>query len=307
MSDYPIVFDNVYRRFDDHVVLNGLSFRVEPGTVYALLGRNGSGKTTAIRTLLGFLTPHHGAAHICARDSTRLRPQDRARIGYVTEGHRLYGIMTIQSILEFENGTRPDFELPKALDAVRRFGLRPKQRIRSLSRGQRAQVALICAMAASPEVLIFDDPALGLDVVMRREFLDVMIEMLSDRGCTVLLSSHILTEVERIADRVGILHDGALIVDATLDDLKRRLQRRTWKSDLGEAPPRVPGVLSVSTRSGGHELTLLDCNDALIERLEAQGELGEPAVPTLEELFVDLVGNASAGVRAPAAPEPVQA
>lgn len=295
MSDPAISFQEVYRRFDRHEVLRGLSFEVAPGSIYALLGRNGCGKTTAIRILLGFLEPHHGVARVLGRDSRMLEPSDRARIGYVTEGHRLYGSMTVKGILQFEAGTRRDFQMTRALDAVQRFGLRPGQRILRLSRGQRAQVALICAVSGDPTVLVFDDPALGLDVVMRREFLDVMIDLLSDRGCSVLLSSHLLTDVERIADRVGILHQGRLIVDASLDDLKRRVEQYFWQpldADGPLTPPHVPGLLRARRRADGYDLTLLDCTPASRTMLEAVGrQLSPPVTPSLEELFVTLVSD----------------
>jgi len=304
VSDPAISFRDVYRRFGDHDVLRGLTFDVQPGSVYALLGRNGSGKTTAIRTLLGFLEPHHGSARVLGRDSRCLGPADRARVGYVTEGHRLYGVMTVEGILQFEAGTRPDFSLGRALDAVKRFGLRPGQRIRRLSRGQRAQVALICAVAADPEVLVFDDPAMGLDVVMRREFLDVMIDLLSDRGCSVLLSSHILTDVERIADRIGILHGGRLIVDASMDDLKRRVVQCFWRPAKAGEPPKVPGLLRARRRADGHDLTLLDCLPSTREKLTSDGaRLSEPETPTLEELFLTLVSKVPVGPGAALAAE----
>lgn len=299
MSGPAISFQEVYRRFGEHEVLRGLTFDVTPGSIYALLGRNGSGKTTAIRTLLGFLEPHHGVARVLGRDSRTLGPSDRARIGYVTEGHRLYGSMTVKGILQFEAGTRADFQMARALDSVQRFGLRPGQRILRLSRGQRAQVALICAVSADPTVLVFDDPALGLDVVMRREFLDVMIDLLSDRGCSVLLSSHLLTDVERIADRVGILHAGRLIVDASMDDLKQRVEQYFWQplaSDGPVDPPQVPGLLRARRRADGYDLTLLDCTPATRKMLAAVGgRLSDPVTPSLEELFLTLVSDVPAG------------
>ncbi len=294
MSDPAISFEDVYRRFGEQQVLRGLSFDVEPGSVYALLGRNGSGKTTAIRTLLGFLEPHRGTARVLGRDSATLQAADRARIGYVTEGHRLYGVMKVKEILAFEAATRPDFSLQRARDAVKRFGLDPKKRIMRLSRGQRAQVALICAVAASPEVLVFDDPAMGLDVVMRREFLDVMIDLLSGQGCSVLLASHILTDVERIADRIGILHHGRLIVDATMEDLKERVEQRVWQTDAAAAPV-LPGLLAARKRRDGYELTLVDCDASTCAELEASGRLSDPVTPGLEELFLSLVSDSAAG------------
>lgn len=296
-SAAPIVeFDRVQRWFGEQHVLKGLTFRVEPGQVYALLGRNAAGKTTALRILLGFLAPLAGTARVFGVDCSRLGPAERARIGYVGEDHRLYPTMTVRSAVAFEAATRPAFRRAFAEAALQRCGLSPKQWIPRLSRGQRAQLSLVLAIAGGPELLICDDPALGLDVVMRRDFLDVMIDLLADTGCTVLFSSHFLSDVERVADRVGILHDGVLLVDATLDDLKRRVRRAAWVPQAGAEPPAGQHVLRAAPRRNGFELTLLDAPPVLLDRLARTGELSEPVAPSLEDLFLDLTGPDRPGI-----------
>jgi len=325
-----IVFDNVHRHFGALDVLRGLTFDVAPGEVFALLGRNGSGKTTALRILLGFLAPMHGRATILGIDSQAIAPVERDRIGYVAEGHRLYASMRIKDAIAFESDTRPRFRRSYAEHAVRRCGLSPAKRIGLLSRGQRAQLSLIFAVAGEPEVLIFDDPAMGLDVVMRREFLDAMIELLSDQGCSVLFSSHILTDVERIADRVGILDEGRLVVDATMVDLRKRVEKRFWEPPEaagretpeaagretpeaagretpeaagretpeagGRETPHVDGLLRARPRRRGFDLTLLDFDAEREAVLRSGGaSLSEPAVPTLEDLFLDITTRNEGG------------
>jgi ABC-2 type transport system ATP-binding protein len=179
---------------------------------------------------------------------------------------------------------------------MKRCGLQAKQWIPRLSRGQRAQLSLILAIAGNPELLICDDPALGLDVVMRRDFLDVMIDLLSGTGCTVLFSSHFLSDVERVADRVGILHEGALCVDATLDDVKRRVRRCSWVPNDGAEPPAGEHVLRVAQRRHGFDVTTLDAPDELFARLAKTGELSPPELPPLEDLFLDLTGPERPGL-----------
>ena len=283
-------FDEVWRGFGRDEVLRGLSFEVRPGEVYALLGRNGTGKTTAIKVLLGFLRPDAGNSEVLACDSMLLTPALRDRIGYVSEGHVLYRWMKVAEVLRFEQGTRERFDLARAEHTVQRLGLRPGQRVGKLSRGQRAQLALAVAMACRPDVLVLDDPAMGLDAVMRREFLEAMIDVVGDEGRGVLFSSHILSDVERIADRVGVLSDGRLLVDATLEDLKRRLQLRHARTR--GAPPEIDGLLRARRVRDGHDLLLLDLDaerEAALER--AVESLSAPLTPSLEELFLDLVGG----------------
>jgi ABC-2 type transport system ATP-binding protein len=303
MSD-PIVIEGVERSFAGVPVLRGLSLRVAEGEIYALLGRNGTGKTTALSILLGFLEPMAGTSSVLGERSCDLRPETRLRIGLVTEGQRLIGWMTVAGALELERDTRANFRTSYAKDALARLGIAPSKRIATLSRGQRAQLALVFAMAGDPSVLVLDDPAMGLDAVMRREFLESMIDVLGREGGTVLFSSHILPDVERIADRVGILHGGRLIVDARLDDLKRRVQRRFARSiaSAEELARRVPALVRSSARRDGFEILLVDLDAG--QELELNGlclGLSEPVTPTLEELFVELttertaLGNALVG------------
>jgi ABC-2 type transport system ATP-binding protein len=288
----PLIrFDDVWRGFGREQVLRGLSFEVHPGEIYALLGRNGTGKTTAIRVLLGFIEPDVGASEVLGCPSRQLTPDLRDRIGYVSEGHVLYRWMTVSDVLRFEKGTRNRFDSALAEHTVKRLGLAPKQRVGRLSRGQRAQLALAVTMATRPDVLVLDDPAMGLDAVMRREFLEAMIDVLGDEHRGVLFSSHILSDVERIADRVGILSEGRLIVDATLEDLKRRVQKRRARF-AGSKVPELPGLLRARRVRDGLDLLLLDIDSERETALARTfDDLSQPSTPNLEELFLDLMGD----------------
>jgi len=288
----PLIrFDDVWRGFGRAQVLRGLSFEVHPGEIYALLGRNGTGKTTAIRVLLGFIEPDAGASEVLGCASRALTPDLRDRIGYVSEGHVLYRWMTVKDVLRFEQGTRKRFDGKLAEHTVQRLGLAMGQRVGKLSRGQRAQLALAVTMATAPDVLVLDDPAMGLDAVMRREFLEAMIDVLGDERRGVLFSSHILSDVERIADRVGILSEGRLVVDATLEDLKRRVTKRRARF-AGSTIPELPGLLRARRVRDGLDLLLLDIDEQRETALARTfDDLSQPIIPTLEELFLDLMGN----------------
>jgi ABC-2 type transport system ATP-binding protein len=237
-------------------VVNNLELCIPQGTVYGLLGRNGAGKSTAIKMLLGMVHPDLGQSELLGENSAELRPETRARIAYLAEGHPLYRWMSVGQAVRFARAFYPrwnDSLLEQILD---HFELSPKQKIRRLSNGQRAQVSLALAVASDPELLILDDPTLGLDTVVRRDFLESLIQIIQRRGRTILFSSHILGDVERVADRIGVLIDGVLQVDCPTEHFKESL-RRVVLEFPGEPPvfPACPGL--VSSRQVGRKLELV--------------------------------------------------
>ena len=286
-----IVTDRLTKYYDGHCALDSLNLRVAQGTVFGLLGRNGAGKTTAIRMLLGMAHPSYGRAELFGEDSSRLRPETRARIAYLAEGHPLYRWMTIGQAVGF---TRAFYErwnqslLDQILD---HFELSPKRRIRRLSRGQQAQVALALAVATDPELLILDDPTLGLDTVVRRDFLESLIQIIQRRGRTILFSSHILGDVERVADRIGILIDGVLRVDCPTDHFKESLRKVILEFD-GDPPELPPCPRLVNSRRIGHklELVVVDFNGEhrlLFDSFEPRPREIEVIDFNLEDAFIE--------------------
>jgi ABC-2 type transport system ATP-binding protein len=251
-----IVTENLTKCYDAQCAVNGLNLRVAQGTVYGLLGRNGAGKTTAIKMLLGMAHPSYGRAEVLGEDSARLRPETRARIAYLAEGHPLYRWMTIGQAIGFTKAFYARWNQPLLEQILDHFGLSQKRRIRKLSRGQQAQVALALAVATDPEVLILDDPTLGLDTVVRRDFLESLIQIIQRRDRTILFSSHILGDVERVADRIGILVDGVLRVDSPTDHFKDSVRKVLLEFD-GEPPALPPVPRLVNCRQVGRRLELV--------------------------------------------------
>lgn len=284
-----IVTDRLTKYYDGHCALDSLNLRVAQGTVYGLLGRNGAGKTTAIRMLLGMAHPSYGRAELFGEDSAHLRPETRGRIAYLAEGHPLYRWMTIGQAVGFTRAFYERWNQPLLDQILDHFELSPKRRIRRLSRGQQAQVALALAVAADPELLILDDPTLGLDTVVRRDFLESLIQIIQRRGRTILFSSHILGDVERVADRIGILIDGVLRVDCPTDHFKESLRKVILEFD-GDPPelPDCPGL--VNSRRVGHKWELV-----LVGFGEDHQKLFEPLHPVglevidfnLEDAFIE--------------------
>lgn len=224
-------------------------------TLYSL-DRIGSGKSTTIKMLLGMVHPDYGSSQLFGEESSQLRPTTRARIAYLAEGHPLYRWMTVGQAVDFTRPFCPTWDEPLLEQVLDHFQITRRARIRRLSNGQRAQVSLALAVAADPELLILDDPTLGLDTVVRRDFLESLIQIIQRRGRTIFFSSHILSDVERVADRIGILVDGALRVDCPTDYFKESIRKMVLEF-AGAAPqvPAMPGL--VATRHWGTRLELV--------------------------------------------------
>ncbi len=289
MSDAVVRFDRLTRWFGERAALSDFTLDVPRGSVYALLGRNGAGKTTALRCLLGLMRPTRGRAEVLGMDAATLPPAARARIGFVAEGQTLVPWMKVRMLGEFQGATMPGFDAAVFSAHLDRLGIDASQRVKNLSRGQRAQVALALALAPSPELVILDDPAMGLDPVVRREFLEVMIDLVHAEGRTVLFTSHVLADVERVADHVAILHQGVLRVSGAVDDVKSRIVRVHAHFD-GDAPaaPELAGVLKSSARGRALSLTVCDGPEAVSEWARTHGAVKlDVERLTLEDLFID--------------------
>jgi ABC-2 type transport system ATP-binding protein len=272
MTD-AIVVERLTKHYGRRRVVDSVNLRVPAGCVYGFLGRNGAGKSTLIKMLLGMVQPDAGRASLLGEDIRELPPATRARIAYLAEGHPLYRWMTVAEAIRF---TRPFYAVwhDRFLSSVlEHFRIGPKMKIRRLSNGQRAQVSLALALAPDPELLILDDPTLGLDTVVRRDFLESMIQLIQRHGRTVLFSSHILGDVERVADRIGVMVDGVLRVDCPADRFREVLRRVVL--EFHGAVPRFPACAGlVSQRQIGNKLELVvvgfsDEHRALAESLGA--------------------------------------
>lgn len=253
-------------------VVNALDLRVPTGSVYGLLGRNGSGKSTTLKMLLGFVRPDRGSASLLGDDAAALSPATRSKIAYIAEGHPFLRWMTIDEAVRFTRSFYPHWNGELLDQILDHFALPRRAKIRRLSNGQRAQVSLALAVAPDPELLILDDPTLGLDTVVRRDFLESLIQIIQREGRTILISSHILADVERVADRIGILVDGVLRADCPTDYFKLSIRRVVL--EFAAEPPAFPACDGlVSTWRVGNRLEVVlvgygTRHEQLIESLE---------------------------------------
>ena len=214
-----ISVNNVSKRFGSRTVLNNVSLKVPAGVVFALLGENGAGKSTLIRSMLGYTKLNSGNISVCGLDPSRKPLEIRRQVGYVSDAPGLYEWMTVAQAGWYASGFYLEGFLKTYAELLNEFQLPPDAKIRDLSKGMRAKVALSLAMAFDPDLLILDEPTSGLDPLVRRSFLESMIDRAA-AGQTVFLSSHQIHEVERVADWVAILHQGQLQIVAPLEELK---------------------------------------------------------------------------------------
>ena len=225
MNDDVIKIENLTKFFEGRRVLDGVNLNVPKGCIYGLLGRNGAGKTTIIRILLGLESPTRGKTYLYDSDSVNLSAKLKGKIGYVAEAHNLIQNYRVGRLVLLCKSLSSKWNQQFFDHLLQTFRLPMDRKVSQLSTGMRAQLNLALAMARDPELLILDDPTLGLDTVARRQFLELAIDLLQKDGRTILFSSHILSDVERIADRIGILVAGKLVVDCTLEELKNRVKK----------------------------------------------------------------------------------
>jgi len=289
MGDGAVNIEGLVKYYDGRRILDGINLEVPKGCIYGLLGRNGIGKTTLIRILMGLEQATRGETYLLGCESKRLTAAMRGVIGYVAEGHNLiqnYKVGKLVSLYKnLSKKWNPEFF--NRLTAM--FRLPMDRKVKQLSTGMRAQLNLSLAMAIDPELLILDDPTLGLDTVARRQFLELAVDILQDDGRTILFSSHILSDVERIADRIGILAGGKLVVDCTLEELKERVKK--FRLIFAE---RAPGDLHLTEiirqQVQGRELVITVANwneqkQAIIEVFKPESCSEIPM--SLEDIFLE--------------------
>jgi ABC-2 type transport system ATP-binding protein len=287
---HAIVTERLTKYYGPRCAVNGLDLRVPVGTVYGFLGRNGAGKSTTIKMLLGMVQPSYGRVELLGHELGALPPAARGRIAYLAEGHPLYGWMTVAEAMRFARSFHADRWNARLLDQVlEHFEIPQRAKLRRLSNGQRANVALALAIAPDPDLLILDDPTLGLDTVTRRDFLLSMIHLVGRQGRTILFSSHILADVERVADRIGILVDGVLQVDCPTEHFKESVSKLVL--EFPGRPPAFPGCPGlVQAWEVGRRLELVIVNFGPEQRqvVESLTPLAWDVVGlNLEDAFVD--------------------
>ena len=256
------------RYFGDVPVVNRISFEVAKGSVFAFLGRNGAGKSTTIKMLLGLLKPDFGSAKILNHDSDKLPNKLREAIGYLPESHPYFDWMTVAEYLSFQKSfyTKWDDTLMSML--LGEFSINRKKKLGTLSQGQRSIFSLATVLSQTPQILLLDEPTLGLDPVAQHFYMELLLKQVREKNMTILISSHQLTDMERIADQIAIIENGQLKVNCSVDTFQQKMS--LWSLQFESAPPRIgnlPGLVDAQIMSREVRLTMANINS------RAKGEM----------------------------------
>jgi ABC-2 type transport system ATP-binding protein len=284
---------NLWKRYGEVEALRGLDLRIPAGCICGFLGRNGAGKTTAIKVLLGMTRPTSGTARVFghAADEADASLAIRCRTGFVSDDKELYGYMTVSEIIRFTAAFYPGWRRDLERGYLQRFALPAGRKVKTLSRGTRSKLALLLALCRSADLLVLDEPTSGLDPAMSDEVLQTLVGAAAE-GATVFFSSHHIAEVEQVADRVAVIDKGRLVIGGAVDDLKERFCRVQFLVDRDAPEPafRTPGVVRV--RRDGRVLSVLSNagTGPIADEGRALGLSCVDVVPvTLKEIFLETV------------------
>jgi ABC-2 type transport system ATP-binding protein len=289
MTEHALELNTLSKRFDIAEVLKGISANVEPGEVIGLLGLNGAGKTTLLETALGFSLPNGGSARVFGQDSTAMDGATKARIGFVPQRDELLDGMKggtyLDLIAEFYSTWNHDLVARLAKE----WSVPLDTKIGKLSVGQRQKLSIISALGHEPDLIILDEPVASLDPVARRSFLKELVDIASTQTRSIIFSTHIVTDLERVASRVWLMQDGMMAIDAPMDELKEGIARVRLPAGV-ELPAGFDSSSLLHSRQDGGATVLLfrDWDPSLLQKLESA--CGNVYVETLalEDLFLEL-------------------
>ncbi|MBI5091511.1 MAG: ABC transporter ATP-binding protein [Candidatus Hydrogenedentes bacterium] len=293
-SEYVLEVAGLTRRYGAKAALDDIWLKVPRGAVFGLVGENGAGKTTLIKHLMGLLKPQFGSVRVFGRDPVIDPEGALSRIGYLSEDRSMPLWMSVTELMGYTRAFYPKWDQTFADELRETFALDPKAKVRHLSRGERAKLGLLLALAHRPELLILDEPSSGLDLAVRRHILTAIIQTVAEEGRTVLFSSHLLDEVDRVADYVTMINQGQIVLSSTMDEAKEAHHRITLRfAESQRRMPSLPGALFCE--GSGQEWSVV-CNGRLEELKKAAESAGAEIlaeqIPSLEDIFLAHASNA---------------
>ena len=294
-NDVPMIEAcGLSKSFGTAHVLQGVDLTIPRGSVTGLLGKNGSGKSTLLKCLLGLLKPSSGTAQILGEDGWNLSAEAKAQLGYVAQEVSLYSWMRVRQIIEYTAAFYPTWNQELAIDLARRWELPTEDRVGPMSQGQQQKLALVLALGHEPDLLILDEPVASLDPSARREFLSTLLEITRDENRTVLFSTHITTDLERVADHVAVLKEGKIVYHDQLDELKESVKRLRVTSESYLPSSFVVANSLRAEVSGKHALVAVaEVGPTLVAEIESRWQASVSVEDlSLEEIFLEMHGDA---------------
>jgi ABC-2 type transport system ATP-binding protein len=290
MSEHVLEARELAKGFGEKRVLDGVDWGVPRGSVVGLLGRNGAGKTTLLKLLLGLLKADGGEMRTLGDDPWRLSAESKARIGYVPQEYRPYPWMTAREVLDYTGAFYPRWNSSLVQTLLERWDLDPLEEAGTLSPGQRQKLGLLAALGHEPELLVLDEPAAPLDPVARRTLRELVLDVVNDGEHTVVISTHVVSDLERVADRVSILRGRAMVYDDDLDALKDRVKRLRVVSSSPLPPDLgVPGILRSEIRGEEAVVSVLTTRGDPVQALERRfGATVQVQDLNIEDIFVEM-------------------
>lgn len=285
-----IVVQDVSKSFEKKIVLDHINLIVPRGCVFGLMGKNGAGKTTLIKSLLGLVKPTAGRIDLLGENPWTLSDRAKEQIGYTPQSDQLYSWLTVGQLLNYTASFYRSWNNKLVDKLLNDWDVDPHDRVGLLSEGQMQKVSIILALGHEPQLLIFDEPVASLDPMARRQFLKTILEIVSDRDCTIFFSSHITPDLERVTDQVAILNKGKVDFTGGLDVLKDTVKRlRIQATNVLPADLNIAGSLSCEINQQTAIVTVRAFSDALISdltnRFQAQITVEDL---NLEEIFLEL-------------------
>lgn len=293
-ADSVVEIQSVTRQFGAKRALDNVNLAVPRGTVFGLVGANGAGKTTLIKHVLGLLKAQAGSVRVFGLDPVQEPVKVLSRVGYLSEESDLPGWMRVDELMRYMRAFYPTWDESYAQELRRQFALDPATKVKNLSKGQRARAGLVVALAYRPELLLLDEPSSGLDPIVRRDILGAIVRTIADEGRTVLFSSHLLEEVERVSDCVAMLKEGRVVFAGELDVVKQSYQRLTLRFAKDRSqPPAINGVLRWEGRGAiWTAVASGNLEELMVAASASGGEVIEQERLSLDEIFIAQAGVA---------------
>lgn len=290
-TEHIIDVAGLSRSFGKKDALRDVTLTVRAGQVFGLVGENGAGKTTLIRHLLGAYHAKAGSVRVFGVDPVQHPVAVLSQVGYLSEDRDLPLWMKVRELMAYTAAFYPDWDQPYAEELRRRFNLPADTKLKGLSRGEKAKAGLLIALAHRPRLLLLDEPSSGLDAVARTDILGEVIRSVAEEGRTVIFSSHLLDEVERVSDHVAMIHEGVVALDMSMDDLKDSHHRFVVRFTEGHGEfPDLEGVLHVEGSDREWRVLCHGDRDRLRGLLQdAGGQIIEATTPSLDTIFVSRV------------------